>query len=110
MILSAFVLLFYLGKKKKEEDVENEDGTTSTEEKDIKKKGLLRVLDIIPAVAAVITFILTEDMSLPMQMVDKWTLLMVVILIVDIVGALFTKKKVKDADSDEADENAQPEA
>ena len=73
--------------------------------KDVKKKGLLRLIDIIPAVAAVITFILTEDMSADMVLTDKWTLLMVVILLVDIVIALFTKKSVKD--SDETEENAQ---
>ena len=105
VIISAAVLILYLGKRKKEEDKENEDGTTATEQKDVKKKGLLRLIDIIPAVAAVITFILTEDMSADMVLTDKWTLLMVVILLVDIVIALFTKKSVKD--SDETEENAQ---
>ena len=50
-----------------------------------------------------ITFILTEDMSADMVLTDKWTLLMVVILLVDVVVGIFTKKTVKDAEKN-ADE------
>ena len=103
VIFSLFVLIFYLGKKK-DEETENEDGTTTTEQKDVKKKGLLRLIDIIPAAVAVITFILTEDMSADMVLTDKWTLLMVVILLVDVVVGIFTKKTVKDADEEEETE------
>ena len=134
VIVSILVLIFYLGKSKKkgDEDDENAEGqegaaaagaaasagasgaaaeadTDEQEEaeKKRKKKGLLRILDIIPAVVAVIVFILTEDMTLPMQLVDQWTLLMLVIMLIDIILAIFTKKTTKDddKDDDEEDEN-----
>ena len=94
VIVSAAVLILYLGKRKKEED-------GGEQEQEIKKKGLLRLIDIIPAAAAVITFILTEDLSGDMVLTDQWTILMVVILLVDIAIAAFTKKSVKDADNTE---------
>ena len=109
VLLSLLVLVMYLGKNKKKADEDEDEAQTEDAEKDqkIKKKGLLRIMDIIPAAAAVITFILTEDMSLPMQMVDKWTLLMVVILLVDVVVAIFTKKKTKDAEENQEEAEAQ---
>ena len=42
--------------------------------------------------AAVIAFILTENMRLPMVLVDKWTLLMVIIALVQLLVAYFSKK------------------
>ncbi len=109
VLLSLLVLIFYLGKSKKEADEDEDKAEAENDEKDqkIKKKGILRIMDIIPAVAAVITFILTEDMSLPMVLTDKWTLLMVVILLVDVVVALFTKKSTKDAEENEDEAQTQ---
>ena len=72
----------------------------------IKKKGILRIMDIIPAVVAVITFILTEDMSNPMVLVDQWTLLMVAILVVDVVIGIFTKRSTKDVEDEKQNEQA----
>ena len=109
VLLSLLVLIFYLGKNKKKADEDEDEAQTEDAEKDqkIKKKGILRIMDIIPAVVAVITFILTEDMSLPMVLTDKWTLLMVVILLVDVVVAVFTKKSTKDAEENQDEAEAQ---
>ena len=113
VLLSLFILLRYLGKGKKNVDDDKDDAkaqdTDAEEQKQqkIKKKGLLRIMDIIPAVVSVITFILTEDMSQPMQLVDQWTLLMVVILLVDVVLALFTKRTTKDIEDDDKEQNQQ---
>ena len=114
VIISLAMLILYAGKRKEEDE---EDGTgaanaaaASGEDPkmtEIKRKGLLRLAGIIPAVVSVITFILTEDMSLPMAMTDKWTLLMAIILIVDIVIAILARKTKKDADDDDSAETAQ---
>jgi len=63
------------------------------EEHIIKRRGFVRILSIIPALAAVITFILTEDMSNPMIWADKWTGLMLIIAIVQVVVAYWSIKK-----------------
>ena len=109
VILSLIMLILYIGKRKEEGDENDEQTKAAAQTGDdenaadqiIKKKGLMRLIGIIPAVAAVITFILTEDMSLPMVFTDKWTLLMAVILIVDIIVAILAHKTKKDADDDD---------
>ena len=77
----------------------NAEGEAETD--DIKKKGGWRLASIIPAVAAVIAFILTENMRLPMVLVDKWTLLMVIIALVQLLVAYFSKKKTQEPEQPE---------
>ena len=71
----------------------------------MKKKGVARVLSLLPAVASIITFILTEDMSLPMVLVDKWTILMVAFLAVNVILAILSKKRKKDEDDEDQSGN-----
>ncbi len=86
--------------RRKEEDEE-----TGEEEK-VQRKGALRIASIIPAIGAIIAFILTEDMSLPMQMVDKWTVLMIIILAIQVLVAIFANFRREDDDEEEADATA----
>ena len=98
-------LLLLIGKKKKEREDENGNVILNAEGEaemdDIKKKGGWRLASIIPAVAAVIAFILTENMRLPMVLVDKWTLLMVIIALVQLLVAYFSKKKTQEPEQPE---------
>ena len=102
---SILLLIGYIGKKQKEREDENgnvilnAEGEAETD--DIKKKGGWRLASIIPAVAAVIAFILTENMRLPMVLVDKWTLLMVIIALVQLLVAYFSKKKTREPEQPE---------
>ena len=102
---SILLLIGYIGKKQKEREDENgnvilnAEGEAETD--DIKKKGGWRLASIIPAVAAVIAFILTENMRLPMVLVDKWTLLMVIIALVQLLVAYFSKKKTQEPEQPE---------
>ena len=101
-VLGSIVMLVrYIGKKREEED--NQQTGQQTETK-INKKGLARLLSLIPAIAAVVTFFLTEDMTQPMQMTDKWTLLMAVYLVANIIMAIIAHK-TKDED-DQNNQNA----
>ena len=70
------------------------------------KKGLWRLISIIPALIAIIVFIFTEDMTLPMIFVDKWTILHVVIALVQVVVMVLCKKKKDENDEDENAANA----
>ena len=62
---------------------------------------IAKVLGVAAAAASVITFILTEDMSLPMVMTDKWTLLMAVLFAAQIGTAVANKKASESDDEDE---------
>ncbi|MBQ6621407.1 MAG: Cna B-type domain-containing protein [Mogibacterium sp.] len=101
-ILSVILLIGYFTGRKKDEESEED---AEEEEDQLKRKGLLRLASLIPAIAGIVTFILTEDMSLPMQLVDRWTIVMVIILAVQVLVALFSKKKRED---DEENAEAAP--
>ena len=110
-LLSILLLIGYIGKKKKA--LEDEDGNVVLDEngKEVmeyekNKKGLWRLISIIPALIAIIVFIFTEDMTLPMIFVDKWTILHVVIALVQVVVMVLCKKKKDENDEDENVANA----
>ena len=97
VIFSVVLLIGLVGKKTKTEEAENGEEV----EKEIKKKKFWRFFSIVPALAAVIVFLLTEDMRLPMVFVDRWTLLMVIIGLVQVFVMVFAKKTKKDPDEEE---------
>ena len=57
-----------------------------------KRRKWLRAVSTVTAVVSVIVFFLTEDMSLAMVLIDKWTLLMAAFLIIQIIFVLFGRK------------------
>ena len=101
-LLSILLLIGYIGKKKKA--LEDEDGNVVLDEngKEVmeyekNKKGLWRLISIIPALIAIIVFIFTEDM---------WTILHVVIALVQVVVMVLCKKRKDENDEDENAANA----
>ena len=110
VLASLLLLLGYLGKKKYAKEDEYGNALHDANGNEIidytrNKKGFWRVASLIPAVAAVIAFVLTENMRLPMIMVDRWTLLMVIIAVVQLIVAVLCKKK-KESEEDENQANA----
>ena len=99
-------LILLLSKLKKEEDEEQDEEHTiamKDEEKQpelYKRRKWLRIASVIMAIASVIIFIITEDMSLPMIWIDKWTILMAILLVVQIVFVLFGRKWKEISDND----------
>ena len=77
--------------------------TDDEDENDDRSKKMLiaKIVGAIVGIAAPIIFILTEDMSLPMALTDKWTVLMVVLLAVQIVAAALNKRASRLDDDDE---------
>ncbi len=119
IISLVVVIAYFFGKKKKEQENEKSElyamrrmRTERYEDEDagkLKKKGIARLISIVVAIVAVVIFILTEDMRLPMVMMDKYTILMAIIAIAQIVVAFFTKKSRK-KDDDERQENRNTQA
>ena len=56
------------------------------------RKTMWKVVTAIVAIVAVIVFFLTEDMRLPMVMVDKWTLLMIIFALVNVLSLVLGMK------------------
>lgn len=94
ILIMALLLVRYFGRIDTEED-----------EYIIRREGKLRLLGIIPAVVSVITFILTEDLRLPMEWWDEWSLFMLIMLIASgvVCAASYFKYDTGDDDDDGAD-------
>nr|WP_297864740.1 hypothetical protein [uncultured Acetatifactor sp.] len=101
-IISLALLISYFtreGKGDEEKALKNEEkalknGEEADEhENDLKRHGLIRILSILPVILAVITFILTENMRNPMIFIDRWTILMLLYMVINITLAVFAVKK-----------------
>jgi len=101
-LVMVMLLATYFFKRKDE----NEDDPNYDEEK-VKKHLGLRLITVAATVIAIILFILTQDMTLPMGMTDQWTIWHVVIAVAAIVLAFFSKKKYEE---DEAQQIEQVQA
>ena len=115
IVTVLFGLLLLISKRHKDEDDEEEDDETKQqattnedeEQEQEKKRGLFtRVLAVLIAIASVVFFLVTEDMSLAWTWTDQWTIWMVVIGLVQIV-VFFVGRKWKNVDDDEDEEEAQ---
>ena len=70
------------------------------EDEDEESRKKSKFLGLIPAIGSVILFILTEDLRNKMTWTDKYTLAMVVIMLVNFVIAYLTRNKKKDDDEE----------
>ena len=75
VLLLALLMLAGLLNRKREEDDESEGGNSL----------ILRVAGLIPAVAAIALFMLTQDMSQPIVIVDVWSIPFALLASVDIL-------------------------
>ena len=88
VLLSAALLAGLAGKRSKEE--ENKQN----------RKTFWRVMSLVPAAIAVIVFLLTENLRDPMVLVDRWTLLMVILALVETLVAVFSRKTKENTDTE----------
>lgn len=91
----ADILLYF---RREDEDKEDLDIP-----KRKRRRLVIRITTIIPAVIAVIMFILTENMRLPMKWVDQWTIWMVIWLVISLILAFASKTKKDDDEYDEGE-------
>ena len=99
LILGVISIMHSVIKKRHEET----DYESDSDEETRKAKVLWLVASIITAVAGIIVFFLTEKISLPMVLVDKWTIVNGIILALGLVSFIFVIKNKKDSDDVEPD-------
>ncbi|MEG0592943.1 MAG: InlB B-repeat-containing protein, partial [Coprobacillus sp.] len=90
-ILGIFLLL---AKHKKDED--EEDNTVA-----YKRRRWTKVATIVVAIVTIVAFIITEDMTLPMILTDKWTIAMLILTLVQIVVVCVGRKWKEDKEQQE---------
>lgn len=93
--LGAVIAIF-----RRKEDDENADENDNENDNRGRKMFAAKIAGAFAGIASLITFIITEDMSLPMAMIDKWTVMMVIMLAVQILAAALNKK-ASEAEDDE---------
>lgn len=101
-VVLGFVIL--IGKLKKEEDKDEDEEAQnmSEEEKDAyKRRKWTKVLGTLVAILSVVVFILTEDMTLPMVMVDKWTVWMIIMAFANAIVLVIGRRWKDDNDKDD---------
>lgn len=116
--IAAIILIIRRRKKagdawKEAEERSEETETAEAEEeqnefetrKQLKWKGIVRALEVIPAIGACILFILKQDLTQPMGWIDEWTIWHLIILIVNVLLALISRKVVKDDEEPEETTN-----
>ena len=103
VILGLFLLLSKRHRNDEDEDEDERQARMARgeeKEQEQKRGWICKVLGVIVAIVSVVFFILTEDMSLPMALTDKWTIWMIVIAIIELVLVL-VGRRWKDVDDDE---------
>ena len=136
-IICAALLAGLLGKRRKDEEEEEEEGAQAEamersaapvvppapegeeanaegeEEEDeaqIKRRDALRVASLVPAIAAIVALILTQDFSQPMAIFDQWSLMFAIIAIVQIADAILSHKKKEEPEEEEGEGDDPTEA
>ena len=112
MLSVVLAVVALLAKHAKDEDDEGKDDQVvaneneDDDENESTRHRRWKVIATIDAILAVVVFILTENISLPMVLVDKWTLLMVLFGLISIVSTYFARKWHEE-DEDEDEESSQ---
>ena len=110
VVLTVVALLAKHAKDEDEDDENKDDQVVANENEDDENESTRhrrwKVIATIDAILAVVVFILTENISLQMVLVDKWTLLMVLFGLISIVSTYFARKWHEE-DEDEDEESSQ---
>ena len=105
-ILAAIMLIFALGRNRKDGEEDEQTGEQEPDEV-YKRKRLGRILSVIPAAGAIVLYIFTQDMSQPMAIFDQWSIVFGIIGIINIVLAIATRKTTKNDGDDEQQQTPQ---
>jgi len=111
IVLAIITAVRALLRKRDKYEEYNYEINRAAENEEYQKKIRVVCLTVamIMALAGIILFFITEDMRLPMVLVDRWTIVNAVIFIIEVIAVLFVFKKKKpddDRDSDMARQNS----
>lgn len=90
------MMITILGKLKKEEEDEE-----TNEENKFSRRRWTKVASVLVSVISVVLFILTENMRLPMTMIDRYTIWMIILFIANVVVFVIGRFWKKEEDEEE---------
>ncbi len=83
-ITGMLMAIFLIVSKTKKEDEE--------EKETLNRRKSWKLISAVVAIVSIIVFILTQDMTAPMKLVDQWTILMLVFTALNIVSLVYGRK------------------
>lgn len=84
-LLGIILLVLWVWNKRKED-----------EDTEVKNKWGMRIGAILIGILSLIVFMLTEDMNNPWIWIDKWTIVMVIMFVANIILTIFSRHKTKE--------------
>jgi len=101
-LLALITVIRILVRSKEDEDLYRDESELEKEQR-TKYRKVWTLTTLIAGILGIIVFLLTEDMRLPMVLIDEWTIVNAIIFIAGIIGYAFAVKRDKDEDSDSLD-------
>jgi uncharacterized repeat protein (TIGR02543 family) len=105
-LVALFIAIKALFRKDKDKDdrkykQQSDYKNTGEYEYEMKKTSIFwLIVTIVMGIAGVVVFLLTENMRLPMRLVDWWTIVNAIIFIIGFIGAMLVFKHEKKNDWD----------
>lgn len=90
----ASLMAYFVGSRDEENEAEKYRGEEETAKR--KKRLLMRFAVALIAILLIVVFIFTENMLLPMAIVDGWSALMVLLFLSEVVFLLASRRKKED--------------
>lgn len=95
IILTIGIALLFVRQSKKEDD---NKGAYEEDKKDIRK---FKLLALFIGIVSIIVFLFTEDITLEMQLIDKWTIIMLLFFIDQLFATMIIHKVARGSKKDE---------
>jgi uncharacterized repeat protein (TIGR02543 family) len=100
IILFATTVYNYRQRRKDEDRLAELYGYIDGEKSSKKKRLPLLLISIVFAISEIVIFVLTQDVNLPMVLVDKWTIVMAIVFAAEFVFASRANRGVKEDDDE----------
>ena len=98
-IASLVLLALGLGKTKRDED--DEAMADEDEQVRINRHRVRRALSLVPGIGSVLLLVLTQDFSLPVALLDRWSLVFFLIALVQAVIVVASRKKEEEPEDED---------
>jgi hypothetical protein len=99
-LLALVTTIRILVRSKEDEELYTDESEIEKEQR-TKYRMVWTLTTLIAGILGIIVFLLTEDMRLPMVLIDEWTIVNAIIFIAGVIGYAFAVKRDKDEDSDD---------
>ena len=101
VFLALFAIIRMLARKKREDKSERDENIEAHQKRKKKNRKIWLTISIVMGAAGIIVFLLTEDTTKLMVLLDRWTIVNAGIFIIEAVGfgLAFNRKKKHDEDT-----------